>query len=138
MAQTRARGSDAVVKLALHGDALVDVSGHLSGLSNTEFNEVRDSRAVPGGGGVEGYQLLPWKDGSGRLNIDINSVTAPILWTKNGKRFDAEISPEGTAAGMPKITFEFIMTQTIRYNARGVVTAENTYNVDGAITRATH
>ena len=135
---TRHIGGNAKVKLNVHGSPLVDISGHLSGLASTEVNEVRDSREIPGGGSVVGSQLLPWRDGTGRLTVDINSVTAPLLWGRNGQRFDVEVSPEGDTTGLPQETFEAILDITIRYNARGVVTADCGFNVDGRITRGTH
>ena len=132
------KGSAAVLKISLHGQTLVNISGTLRGLSGFDISEVEDSRPIPGGGVQIGSQLLGYKEGSSSFTVDENATTAPVFWGRFGRRFDVEWDPEGLGTGTPKHTFEAIADISHAWEARGVRRFSVTLNHDGLIARATN
>lgn len=135
---TRYKGSAAVLEMKLH-DATdwINLSGHARGLDGFDFSRVEDDREIPGGGTQISRQLLGYTEATASFTTDENSITAPLFFGKNGRRFDVRWSPRGRASGGPVFTFEAINTISHTYEARGVRRFSIECEVDGLITKGT-
>ena len=137
MPPTRYKGSEIYLGIALHGETEVNFAGAFRGLSSVEVNDAFDTREIPGGGAAVGTQLLEYIEAAMSFEIDDNSITHPVLFGNNARRFDATFGPEGGATGNPSQAFEGIATITHSCNARGIRRHSVSFDIDGEITEGT-
>ena len=135
---TRYPGQKSYLGIARESNTLVDLTEVLRGLDSISLSEVEDTREIPGYGGVSASQLLGYIEGTGSFGIDDNSVTHPLFFGGNGRRFDVSFGPEGNASGAPSQTAVAYVEATLTGEARGVRRWAITLTVDGLITHSTY